>query len=115
MFEDNAQAGLLMQMFITYAQTQNPHHHPARPRKPMRRGIDDRAFRIRPVQHEGRAGKRASGTCAPISTCPKRCIHPASNSAERGAHAPTRPSQQGARVDDPNLVQHYRSTAAQKM
>ena len=39
MFEDNAQAGLLMQMFITYAQTQNPHHHPARPRKPMRRRI----------------------------------------------------------------------------
>ena len=39
MFEDNALAGLLMQMFITYAQTQNPHHHPARPRKPTRRRI----------------------------------------------------------------------------
>ena len=64
-FENNAQAGLLMQMFITYAQGQrtDPHHHPARPRRPDAfHPKDDRAFCIRPVQHEGRAGKKASGT-----------------------------------------------------
>ena len=77
MFENNAQAGLLMQMFITYAQNQTTPPSSTATQADASDAFhpkDDRAFCIRPVQHEGRTGKQAGGRCAPISTCPRGCI-----------------------------------------